>query len=362
MSKTAKLTACAALGVVLLAGCAQPPQALQSSASPSAAPLKACLTAASGTFEDKGLNESAADGLQKAGDELGVATQIQEPSGNDGGATDIKTLIDGGCTLIIGVGSGMRDSITAAAGAHPELNFGLVGTITDQPVSNVKPIVFNTDESSFLAGYLAAATSKSGTVATFGAQNDQDTTIFMDGFAQGVSYFNTQKSASVKLLGWDVTAQSGSFLTSADPQNDAAAAQTMTQGFLGQGADVIFPIAGASNTGVLQAIKAAGNTATVIWPKVDGCSVQSDSCSLMLTSVIEDVNTGVYQVISDTQKGSFSSDPWVGTLLNGGTSIGDYNDQAANISEETKAEVEKLQSDISGGTIKVTSVSAYRVG
>jgi basic membrane lipoprotein Med (substrate-binding protein (PBP1-ABC) superfamily) len=53
--------------------------------------------------------------------------------------------------------------------------------------------VFNTAESSFLAGYLAAGMSKTKKVGTFGGAKIPTVTIFMDGFSQGVDYYNKQK-------------------------------------------------------------------------------------------------------------------------------------------------------------------------
>ena len=47
------------------------------------------------------------------------------------------------------------------------------------------------------------AMSKTGKVATFGGLNIPPVTIYMDGFWEGVQYYNQQKGKNVKVLGWD---------------------------------------------------------------------------------------------------------------------------------------------------------------
>ena len=61
-------------------------------------------------------------------------------------------------------------------------------------VTNLKPLVFNTAQSSFLAGYLAAGMTKTKKLGTFGGAKIPTVTIFMDGFSQ-MDYYNKQKSA-----------------------------------------------------------------------------------------------------------------------------------------------------------------------
>ncbi|NYK65203.1 BMP family ABC transporter substrate-binding protein, partial [Salmonella enterica subsp. enterica serovar Typhimurium] len=73
-----------------------------------------------------------------------------------------------------GVGFLLEDALQEAAEANSDMNFALIdSTFSDgdgNPVEleNAKPLVFNTAEASYLAGYLAAGMSESGKVATFG--------------------------------------------------------------------------------------------------------------------------------------------------------------------------------------------------
>jgi len=51
-----------------------------------------------------------------------------------------------------------------------------------------------------MAGYLSAGMTKTGKVATYGCAPYPTVTIFMDGYARGVAYYNKQKGTSVKVL------------------------------------------------------------------------------------------------------------------------------------------------------------------
>ncbi len=69
---------------------------------------------------------------------------------------------------------------------------------------NIKPIIFDTAQAAYLAGYLAAGHLEDRClVGTFGGLNIPTVSIFMDGFAQGVEKYNTDNGTSVRVVGWD---------------------------------------------------------------------------------------------------------------------------------------------------------------
>ncbi|WP_418606264.1 BMP family lipoprotein [Georgenia sp. SUBG003] len=143
-------------------------------------------------------------------------------------------MVQQGCNLTIGVGFLLEDPIQSAAEANTDTNFALIdSTFSDadfNPVEleNAKPILFNT-ASAYLAGYVAAAVTETGTVATFGGMQIPSVAIFMDGFADGVAKYNEDNGGDVQLLGWDKEAQNGSF--TGDFENQANG-QTLTEQFI----------------------------------------------------------------------------------------------------------------------------------
>ncbi len=88
--------------------------------------------------------------------------------------------------------------------------------------------------------------SKTGKVATFGGQKLPTVTIYMDGFWDGVQYYNKQHHTHVEVLGWNEKTQNGSFTGDFTNQTKG---QTLTQTFISDGADVIFPVAGQRRPG-----------------------------------------------------------------------------------------------------------------
>src|SRR5690606_22685596 len=130
-----------------------------------------------------------------------------------------------------------------------ETNFAIIDDASIE-ADNVKPIVFNTAEAAFLAGYLAAGYTTTGTVATFGGIPIPPVTIFMDGFYDGVQHYNEVKGTDVQVLGWDKASQQGEFVGNFE---DIAAGQNLARSFIDAGADVILPVAGPVGSGAAAA-------------------------------------------------------------------------------------------------------------
>lgn len=189
-----------------------------------AADFKACAVSDSGGWDDKSFNESAYNGLQTAHANLGVKINTAESTSDADFRPNVETMVADNCNLIIGVGFSLEKAVHASADENKDLHFALVdASFSDkknEPVTieNGRPLLFNTSEAAFLAGYVAAGMTKTGKVATFGGIQIPAVTVFMDGFADGVAAYNDAKGASVQLLGWDKAAQAGSFTQSFDDQ------------------------------------------------------------------------------------------------------------------------------------------------
>jgi basic membrane protein A and related proteins len=215
---------------------------------------------------------------------------------------------------------------------------------------------FNTAQGGFLAGYLAAASSKSGVVATWGGLNIPPVTIYMDGFWEGVQYYNTAKGKSVKVLGWDETnPSSGTFSNSFTDTNKG---KSITDGFINQGADIIFPVAGGAGRGSTASAKASSGKVKVIWVDSDGCVSDQEDCSVFLGSVTKGIETAVKKVVEDAAAGNFKGGTQdVLDLSNGGTDLVYGSQLASSVPSDLQTEITSLKSQIAGGTIKITSPS-----
>ena len=342
----------AMLGVsaLLLSGCGAAPEEEGSSAE-GASDFLACMVSDSGGFDDNSFNESTHDGLMSAEEDLGIEVKTAESQSETDFTPNVDSMVQGGCDLTITVGFLLADVTKAAAEANPESHFAIVD---DESIvaDNVKPIIYDTAQAAFLAGYVAAGTSQTGKVATYGGMDIPTVTIFMDGFAQGVEYYNEENGAAVEVLGMD------SFINSFA---DTAAGKTTTQNFLNEGADVIMPVAGPVGAGTIDAVvaaNAAGKDAKVVWVDSDGYESVSTGKEVILTSVMKLMGEAVEDVINTDVEGNFDNSPYVGTLENGGVAIAPFHDQEANVPDEVKTAVEDIKAKIISGEIKIESASS----
>ena len=350
--------AAAGAAALVLAGCGQAPSAGGSSGSASASNYLGCMVSDSGGFDDKSFNQSGYEGLQKAAKDLGIQEKHVQSKADTDYDPNLRSMVQAGCKLTVTVGFLLGDATKNIATANPNSHFAIIDFSDPAFPKNVKPIVYDTAQAAFLAGYLAAGTSKTGKVATFGGLNIPTVTIFMDGFADGVKYYNQKKSKNVQVLGWDKDKQDGTFVGDFKSIDKG---KVLTQGFLQQGADIILPVAGPVGAGAGSAVldaKKAGTDAKLIWVDSDGYLTAPDYKSVLLTSVQKTMANAVESVIKDDKDGKFDSTPYVGTLENGGVALAPYHDLDSAVPSDLKSEVDQLKKDIISGSVKVSSKSS----
>jgi basic membrane protein A len=313
-----------------------------------------CMVTDVGGIDDRSFNEAADRGLTQAADELGIEKNVVESNAETDYTPNVEQLVQQDCDLIIGVGFLLSGTVGEAAAANPEETFALIDATTDEPLDNVKPLLFNTAEASFLAGYLAAGMTESGTVATFGGIPIPPVTVFMDGFVDGVAHHNTEKGTDVKVLGWDKEAQEGTF--TGDFQNQANG-QTTTENFISQGADIILPVAGPVGLGAAAAAEASGS-ARLIWVDSDGYESAPQYGPLFLSSVLKNIDAAVFTTTQEVIDGAYTSEPYVGTLENGGVGLAPFHDFEDEVPAELAEELTTIQEAIIAGEITVESPSS----
>jgi basic membrane protein A len=309
-----------------------------------------------GGVDDRSFNQTAFAGLQEAGEEIGFEPQVLESESDADFAPNIQTLIDQDNDLIVTVGFLLGDATAAAAEENPDQNFAIVdydysvdaGDSADE-YDNVRELAFSTDQAAFLAGYVAAATSETGTVGTYGGINIPTVTIFMDGFSTGIDYWNEENDGNVELIGWDAEAQDGLF--TGDFENQAAGRST-TEQLLDNGADVIMPVAGPVGLGSVEAVEASGSDAKLIWVDTDGCVSVEESCELFLTSVMKNMDVAVRDTTVAAAEGEFEGGLYTGTLENDGVGIAPFHEFEDSVPQEVKDAVEDLTQQIIDGDIE----------
>ena len=184
-----------------------------SSASSSAkvASFKGCMVTDTGGIDDRSFNASSWQGMQQAAAggpeqcrgevpavQLAERLRAEHQRVHRAEVRDHRDrrLPDGRATQ-------------TAAKAHPSQKFAIVDFNYSPPLKNVDALLFDTVQDGFLGGYLAAGMTKTGKVATFGGIKLPTVTIYMDGFWDGVQYYNPKHHTNVKVLGWNEKTQNG---------------------------------------------------------------------------------------------------------------------------------------------------------
>lgn len=310
----------------------------------------ACAVSDEGSWNDKSFNEAAYDGLTMAEAELGVAINDAESQSVEDFEPNLTAMIDAGCdvTFAVGFNFSLNDTIFTVADGNPESQFVWIDG-WNQGQTNLKPITYAMEESSYLAGYLAAAYSTSKVVGTYGGLDIPAVTAFMDGFYYGAKAYEAETGTAVTVLGRDPMAGTGTFTDPGLSFGDTEGAKAISAGFLADGADVIFPVAGGLFASTAEAITESGSTTAVFLGVDKNIAVTSpEFADLVLTSVEKRMTQAVFDIISDLSSGGeFTVDAYVGTLENDGTALSDSD----KISAELLAKLEELKAGIIDGSI-----------
>ncbi|MCU1411376.1 MAG: hypothetical protein JWR04_2083 [Rhodoglobus sp.] len=351
MSKSFAFRAGAVIGaaVLLLAGCAPAPE--KPGENGAGEQFCARMVTNSGGLDDRSFNDASWKGLQQAEKDFGIGADVLVSNSETDLAPNVQQAVDTGCGFVLTVGYELADATADQAAKNPDIDFAIVDEVVDAP--NVKPIVFDTAQAAYLAGYLAAGVTKTGKVATFGGGNQPPVTLFMDGFVDGVAKYNEVHGTAVVALGWDKAAQDGVFTGDFEDINKGL---TITQGLIDQGADVILPVAGQVGEGAARAALDSNGKASIIWVDSDGYDVLSaEFRPVLLTSVLKNTGDAVVEIVKSSIDGTFDNKQYVGTLENGGVDIAPFHDLASAVSPELSAEIDGLRADIISGAIAVTS-------
>jgi len=312
-----------------------------------------------GGIDDKSFNQSSWAGMQAAAAAEPSKIQVTYlPSTTSADyASNISTFIAKRCGIIVTVGFLMAGATETAAKANPKQDFAIVDCsyasfcLSGTKVTNIDQLVFNTVQDAFLGGYLAAGMSKTHIVATYGGENFGTVTIYEDGFWDGVQYYNAQHHTNVKVLGWNEKTQKGTFIGNF---TNLGAGQALTNTYIGDGADIIFPVAGGAGNGTAKAVQTADNSGKHIymeWVDTDGCVSAAQYCKYMLTSVTKGITEAVKTAVLNAANGTFSGGTYIGTLANGGAVLTPYHDLASQVPAALQAEIKTLEQEIISGKI-----------
>ena len=364
MRQALKVAAGLAVVTLVAAGCAKPSSS-SSGGGTTAAKFKACMVADSGTINDKSFNEGSWAGMQAAAAANSkIAISFLPSSTTSDYAKNITAFENEKCGIIVTVGFLMGAATQSAAVASPKQKFAIVDCsyasfcLPTKPhkTTNIDQLVYNTAQDAFLGGYLAAGMTKTGKVATYGGMKFGTVTIYMDGFWDGVQYYNKQHHTHVKVLGWSEPSQNGTFVGSF---TNVAAGVTIANTFITHGADIIFPVAGGVGLGTAKAVQTADNAGKNIamyWVDTDGCLSEPTYCKYFITTVEKGLAPSVKAAVLSAAAGH-GGGSYVGTLANGGAVLAPFHQWASKVPASLQAELNTVKQGILNGSIPVATKS-----
>jgi basic membrane protein A and related proteins len=358
----------ALLATAVLAACGDAPDS--STADPgtdgettAAAPdFTPCIVSDSGGFDDKSFNQLGYEGAKQAADELGVdLIDVESQSENDYGP-NIQSLVDEGCDAIVTVGFALAAATKEAAAANPDVDFILIddsadggedgATFDGKPDEpNIKPLLYDTAQAAFLAGYVAADYTKTGVLGTYGGLPFPTVTIFMDGFKQGAEYYASEKGKDVTVVGFE-GGDKGSF-TGGFEANETAT-NTARQ-LLDQDADVLLPVGGPIYQGALTAIADQDQEVALIGVDADFFETDPNTQDVVLTSILKNMKVSTYEAIMQAGAGELDFTPYIGTLENDGVGLAPFHNFEDKVSDTIADELETVKAGIIDGSIPVES-------
>ncbi len=311
----------------------------------------ACLVTSGSGVSDHSFNQAAWTGVKAGAEATGLEPRYAQAESSAQYQSAASAFTKQPCALVITNGFTMADATEAVSEEDPEDHFAIVDFAFEPPLANVQGLQFDAGQAAFLAGYAAAGYSKTGVVATYGGEKQPPLTLFMDGYVDGVDYYNKTHGTDVKVLGWDEGSQSGTFIGSF---TDQAKGEQIVSDFIGQGADVILTLGGLANEGALAAVERGDGEAKLVWPDTDGCVEQKDACEWILTSVMKNISLATQLAVEGAAEGHYEKGNYVGTLANEGVEIAPFR---GKVEKKLEEEVEATKQKIIDGKVKVESPS-----
>ena len=290
---------------------------------------------------DYGWNQQGLLGARKAARATGAKVLDATGSGYDNVEPNLRRLAQQGADLIIAHASGYN-----AAGPAVAQEFNVPVVVWDAKRSAVKKglvsnVLTNAQEGAYLAGVLAALTTKTGTLGIVVSASDENWFKQSGGYVQGARSVNRNIKFKYGRIGQASYA-------------DAAGGKRITQTVIAAGADVVFGMGDGSSFGMLQAVETAKPPAgaTKVWfIDVIGDKRKIDKKGVLLSSELWDFAPIYTRAIKAVNAGTFGT-TYVLDAKNG-LSLLKTNKAPASV----WAKVTAAQRRIANGSIKVVSTA-----
>lgn len=283
-----------------------------------------------GGVNDGSFNQSAWEGLQRAGEAFGCEVKYIESKGDADYVPNIESFLDEDYDLIVCVGYMMADAVRDAAELYPDQKFAIIDDASNADLDNVTCMMFEQEQASYLVGLAAGYTTESNIVGFVTGAANETMNSFGYGYCAGVLDANPDAT----ILQYN-----------ANNFGDASGGKTAVNTMVTKGADVVFHAAGGTGIGVIDGCKE-----NKIW----AIGVDSDQSPLapetILTSALKRVDNACYDATKKTILGTLEGGVETYDLAAGGVDIAQTKD---NLSKDVLEKIEKAKKDIIAGDLVV---------
>jgi basic membrane protein A len=294
------------------------------------APMPKVALILEGAISDMSWNATAYNGLLKI-EALGAEIKYIENTPASSVADAIRTFADAGYNVIFLATSSFADAGAATAKEYPDVQFFFINSkVVD---TNSASFAIQDAEQGFLMGALAALLTQSKTVGFIGGLEIQPIKNGAQGFAQGVAYVDP----SIKVL----SQNTGSM-------DDVNAAKELAKSFIGQGADVLAPMANQASLGVMEAAQESEGKAKAIGSGLNQETVAPDAA---VTAVVKDTSIAYEAAFKAYLEGSISNEVLKMGAAQGVIYIGNYY---IEVSEDVKTKIADIYAKLAAGEITIT--------
>jgi len=253
-------------------------------------------------LNDKSFNFLGNKGRLKAQKELGIDTKVYVATAEADYLPNAVAAAQWGAQAVVMNGFLLADATNTAAKQFPNIKWAITDyprvALTDQP-TNAYGLVFKSEQSGFLVGYLAAEMVKAKigpygklksklVVGAVGGKKIPSVDNWIAGFRAGAKAYDKRFKVLIDY--------SGDFINATAPKCKELALKHASQG---SGAE--FQVAGGCGLGTLQAAKQA---------KIWGIGVDADQSYLgshILTSGVKRVDTAVYDFFKLARDGKLGT-------------------------------------------------------
>lgn len=269
-------------------------------------------------------------GFEQAGQEYGMDIKMIEALDTAEYEEQIRAMAEMGANPIYTMFDALNAYVVEIAPEYPDTKFYMIDSALEPKSDNVCSLVVDPTESSFVAGFVAANTTKVNKIGWVGSLEQANIIRFRDGYTAGATYANPDIEILSAFTGDNVDSVLG---------QEAAKIQ------IKDGVDVIFQSANLSGLGVISACSEAGIKAI----GVDEWQGDVDDC--VYWSALKDIDSAVYQTVGEYLDGKFESGFRYFTLETGARAY-DQRD-FDKLPKETQDQVLQLVEDISNGKVVV---------